>query len=172
MATDEKDRPRKKKKKKTNTGLWIGLGVGGGLFLTIVVVLVVVLAISAMGNREQDAQAKARLQAALLAAQKPPAPAPVQPPQPKFDKDIGEKKRDSTNLRLRAERTGRLHELGQIKLFYMQYGDGSKPPPTVDEFVKSMGREGQAIKQAIDEKYYIILPSVHARLHRYHGRSA
>jgi hypothetical protein len=158
---DSDDRPRKKKKKKSNTGLWIGLGIGGGVLLILVVVLVVVMAVSAMSNREPDDQAKAKLQAMLAAQQPAQLPPPVQPAKQNFDKiQIGEKKRDGTNIRLRAERPARLNELAQIKLFYLQYGDGSKPPPSVDAFVKSLGPDGQAIKQAIDEKYYVILPNV------------
>jgi hypothetical protein len=155
MAID--DRPRKKKKKKSNAALWIGLGVSAGVLVVIAVGSLVIWAIIAKGERDADALAKARPPVAQLAAQKPADP----PAKPNFDKvEIGEKKRDNTNIRLRAERPARLNELAQIKLFYMQYGDGTKPPPTVDAFVKSMGPDGQAIKQAIDEKYYVIMPNV------------
>jgi hypothetical protein len=158
------DRPRKKKKQKSNTALWIGLGVGAGVFVVIAVVLVVVLIINTMGNPEADALAKARAQAALLAAQKPADPPPAKPARPNFDKvDIGEKKRDNTNIRLRAERPARQNELRQMGLFYFQYRtEFNKPPPTVQDFVNYIKRDASAIVQAIDEKYYVVLPKVSA----------
>jgi hypothetical protein len=161
MAID--DRPRKKKKKSSNAALWIGLGVGAGVFVIIAVVLVVVFTIGAMGNPVADAQALARRQAALAAANKPADP-PAKPAQPNHDKvDIGEKKRDNTNIRLRVERTARVNELRQIGLFYFQYRTTfNKPPPTVQDFVNYINRDAQAIVQAIDEKYYVVLPKVSA----------
>jgi hypothetical protein len=162
MAID--DRPRKKKKQKSNAALWIGLGVGAGVFAIIAVVLVVVFAIGAMGNPAADAQALARRQAARAAANQPADPPPAKPAQPNHDKvDIGEKKRDNTNIRLRIERTARLNELRQIGLFYTQYRtEFNKPPPAVQDFVNYIKRDAPAIVQAIDEKYYVVLPKVSA----------
>jgi hypothetical protein len=158
MAID--DRPRKKKQKNSNAVLWIGVGVGAGVLVLIVVASLVIWAIIAKGNRDAEALAKARPPAAQLAAQKPADP----PAKPNFDKvDIGEKKRDNTNIRLRIERTARLNELRQMGLFYTQYRtEFNKPPPTVQDFVNYIKRDAQAIVQAIDEKYYVVLPKVSA----------
>ena len=137
MAID--DRPRKKKKKNSNAALWIGLGVGAGVMVLIVVPSLVIWAVIAKSNRDADALAKARPPVAQLAAQKPADP----PAKPNFDKvDIGEKKRDNTNIRLRVERTARLNELRQMGLFYTQYRtEFNKPPPTVDDFINYIKRD-------------------------------
>ena len=163
MAID--DRPRKKKKQeKSNTVLWIALGVGGAVVLLIVLVLGGVLAMNAMASREADEKAMAKLQAALAAVQKPPEPPPAKPAKPNFDKaDIGDKPRPTNNIRLRAERPGRLNELRQIGLFYQTYrSEFNKPPQTVQEFAEYIKRDAPAIKQAIEEKYYVVLPRVMA----------
>src|SRR5207247_8879755 len=99
--------------------------------------------VSAMNNREADDQAKAKLQA-ILAAQRPAPPLPpVKIAPPNFDKvEIGEKKRDSTNIRLRIERPQRQNELGQIKLFYGKYDTTlNRPPRTVQHFIRHVQRE-------------------------------
>jgi hypothetical protein len=158
MAID--DRPRKKKKKNSNAALWIGLGVGGAVLILLLVASVVTWALIAKSNRDADALAKARPPEAQLAAQKPAEP----PAKPNFDKvDIGEKKRDNTNIRLRVERTARLNELRQMGLFYTQYRtEFNRPPATVQDFTNYIKRDAPAIVQAIDEKYYVVLPKVSA----------
>lgn len=150
--TEVDDRPRKKKRKPSKAPLIIGLCVGGAVLLILGIAGTIAI-IYAMSERA-NAQAKGKVE-----VPPPPLP-PLQPPPDAPPKDIGEKKRDHTNIRLRIERTARINELGQIKLFYVAYGDGTRPPQTVDDFVKSIAREAPEIKKAIDDKYYVILPNV------------
>ena len=153
-------RPRKRKKPAGQAGLWIGLGVGGGVLVILLIAAIVGIIIA---TRAGEPQVRAPRQIDKAA----PAPAPVQPVVQPPAKDIGEKKRYATNIRLRAERPQRLNELAQIKIFYMDFGGGTRPPPSAEDFAKSIGRDAPAIKQAIDEKYYVIVPNVRSGIIAY-----
>ncbi len=157
---DDDDRPRKKKKKKkSNAALLIGLGVGGAVLLVLIVVLVVVVAINAGGNNPPRPPQPPVVQA-------PPIPAPPPPVKPNFDKvEIGDKPRPSGagNLRARIDRIERINELRNIGQFYQQYVlNFNKPPASAKDFAEFIKRDAPGIKQAIDEKYYFVVPNVRA----------
>lgn len=150
----EERRPRKKKKPPSQVGLWIGLGVGGGVLLILLIAGVVGVIIA---TRAGEPQAKAPLN---LPPPPPPPQPVVQPEQEKF-KDIGDKKRSTTGIRARADRPARMNELRQIALFYVQYRDTlNRPPKTVQDFTEYIKRDAPGIVQAIDEKYYVLVPNV------------
>ena len=160
MATDRL--PRKKRKQRDNTLLYIILGgVGGVVLLAALIFGIVMIAMNWGGGNEQ---AKANPQPKFEPRVVPPPPPDNPPP-----KDIGGKKRDSTNLRLRAERTARLNEMRQIATFYQDYRsiNGDRPPPTVDAFVKYIARDAPEIKKAIEEDYYKIVPNVRSGIVAY-----
>lgn len=153
----EERRPKKKKKKPpSQAGLWIGVGVGGGVLLILLIAGVVGIILA---SRAGEPQAKVPLKIEAPAA--PPQPV-VQPEPPKF-KDIGDKPRPSTagNLRARIDRIERINELRNIGQFYQQYVlNFNRPPKTAKDFTDFIGRDAPSIKQAIDEKYYFIVPNV------------
>src|SRR5436309_9920340 len=108
--------PRKKRKKRDNTLLFIIVGVAAGVLVLALLITGIVLAVMNLGGG--NPQAKGQLPVAPVLENKPPDD---KPPPNAPAKDIGEKKRDHTNLRLRAERTYRLNEMRQIGLFYEDF---------------------------------------------------
>jgi hypothetical protein len=151
--------PKKKAAPADNT-LWIGLAVGGAV--VVIIIIAGAVGVYVYSQQTQQPQAAVRPDNAP-----PPAPPPQPPPQPPPAKDIGEKKRAVGNIRLRAERPKVLNDLGQIKLFYMDFGGGTRPPRTAEEFTESIAKHAPALKQAIDEKYYVILPNVRSGIIAY-----
>jgi hypothetical protein len=144
-----------RKKEKDNSGILIGLGVGGGILALLIIAGAIAIFLSLNAAEPQKAPARDP-----LADFKPPPP----PPKPKLNKenvDIGDKPRPTSGIRARADRPRRQNELRQIGLFYTQYRDTfNRPPPTVQDFTEYIKREAFEIKQAIDEKYYVLLPNV------------
>jgi hypothetical protein len=151
MATEQI--PRKKRKQRDSKLLFIILGVIGGLLILAILITGAVLAAMNMGGG-----GNAPGNVVIPVGEKPPEKPKEQPPA----KDIGEKKRDHTNIRLRVERTHRLNEMRQIALFYEDFKsiNGGRPPATVEAFLKYLPRDAQQIKEAIEEKYYVIVPNV------------
>ena len=161
MATEQV--PRKKRKKRDNTLLYIILGVVAGVVvLVLVVVLIVVIAMNIGGG---DPQARGNVVVPPPLDNK----APEKPPEQQPPKDIGGKKRDQTNWRLRIERPQRLNELRQIALFYQDYRsiNNDRPPATVEAFLKHIAREAPEIKKAIEDDYYKIRPNVRSGIIAY-----
>ena len=158
MATEQV--PRKKRKKQNNKLLFIILGVVGGLLILAILITGAILAAMSMtggGNAPKG-------NVVIPVVENKKEEAPKQPA-----KDIGEKKRDATNLRLRAERTHRLNEMRQIALFYEDFRstNGNRPPATVEAFLKHLPRDAQEIKKAIEDKYYVIVPNVRSGIVAY-----
>ncbi len=154
-ASEERRSKKKKKKPQSQAGLWIGLGVGGGVLLILLIAGVVGIILA---SRAGEPQAKAPLKLP------PVEPPPVQPPQQPKLKDIGDKPRPANSVRTRADRPARLNELRQIGMFYFQYTTdfNNRPPATVQAFTDYIKRDAPGIVQAINEKYYVLVPGVRA----------
>jgi hypothetical protein len=142
-----------KRKKKDNTQLLIGLGVGAGILVVLIIGGVVAVIVA---SKAEEPQVKAR-------PKDPEPPKPVVKVQPEKLKDIGEKTRPSAagNLRVRIDRIERINELRNIGQFYQQYAlNFNRPPASAKDFADYIKTDAQVIKQAIDEKYYFIVPNV------------
>jgi hypothetical protein len=149
-------RAMKKRKKENNVMMWVGIGVGAGVLLLVILIGVVVIIVKSNAG-EPEAKAPIR-PVPEVNLPKPPPP----PPKPNYDKvQIGEGKRQAGGIRVRINRVERLNELRQIGLFYQSYRtEFNKAPQTVQQFTEYIKREANQIKQAIDEKYYVLLPNV------------
>ena len=148
--------PKKKAAPADNT-LWIGLAVGGA----VVLIIIIAGAVGVYVYSQQNEQPKV---AVKLDGPPPAIPQPQQQPKPKF-KDVGDKPRPSgnTNLRARIDRIERINELRNIGSFYQQYVlNFNRPPATANDFTEYIKRDAPGMKQAIDEKYYFIVPNVRA----------